>query len=180
MFCEASFLTPGLPDWLQFQDSHQLSADPNEATSELTTLMGIMFLPPFLFGDISNLCKLDTASIYREVLTSINSWIASFDDQDNAAITNRQQVFKPLLQWLWAVHRHNLIPITPIQPSPGERERQWKVVTHQNHILGGNAPTNFQIPHSDCGPFSSNSTQRKLEQKNTRNQVGHDLTTNPN
>ena len=61
-------------------------------------------------------------------------------------ITNRQQAFKPLLQWLWAVHHKDVIPITPIQQSPGEREQQKKIVTHQIHIFWGLAPPNILTP----------------------------------
>jgi hypothetical protein len=76
-------------------------------------------------------------------------------------ITNRQQAFKPLLQWLWAVHHKDVIPITPIQQSPGEREQQKKIVTHQIHIFLGlssaehpNTPSGYP-PHPGTTPDSN-------------------------
>eukprot|EP00590_Aulacoseira_subarctica_P011756 CAMPEP_0172426660 /NCGR_PEP_ID=MMETSP1064-20121228/38552_1 /TAXON_ID=202472 /ORGANISM="Aulacoseira subarctica , Strain CCAP 1002/5" /LENGTH=301 /DNA_ID=CAMNT_0013170393 /DNA_START=48 /DNA_END=950 /DNA_ORIENTATION=+ len=140
-FTPASFHAPKAATLFQIHDSNQLLAALDMTNSETVTFTGIIFLPPFLFGDLANTNKLDTASLYQEALTSINSWIASFDDDDNTIIQNRQSNFRHILQWLWAVHQGNLIPVTPIQPSPGPRERQWKSVTHQNHLLSGKFPS---------------------------------------
>ena len=129
------------------------------ANKETVFFTGIICLPPFVFNDLANAHRLDAFSLFTEAITSINSFVASFNDDTNDAIANRQQQFKCLLQWLWAVNQGNLIPLSPIQPAPGPTEQAWKTQQHELSIQSAQLPGNFQTPH----PITTNSSTVSMD-----------------
>ena len=153
-FKNATFDAPTLPALLRINSAQKFNAPlvANTAEKETVYFTGVICLPPFLFDDLASLQRLDAYSLFVEAVTSINSWISSFDDDNNAAIEERQQPFKRILQWFWGVNQGNLIPITPIQPAPGPVEQQWKQELHHLHIHRGLLPNSGPAP----GPRSSN------------------------
>jgi hypothetical protein len=106
---------------------------PDETTQENVYLTGVLCLPPFLFADLAAIHRLDIYSLFCEAVSSTNSWVAAFDDETDDAISQRQNEFKKVLQWLWATDRGDILPTTPIQPAPGQLEQQWKKNLHQLH-----------------------------------------------
>jgi len=167
-FANVSFDAPTLPALLSI-NSAQTFNDPLAADTvdkETVFFTGVICLPPFLFSDLAALHSNDTYSLFIESISSINSWVASFNDETNAEIEARQQLFKRFLQWIWAVNQGNLIPVTPIQPAPGPVEQQWKADLHHLHIFRGILPgvvnTPLVTPNHPTGPSANPSDQLTL------------------
>ena len=119
---------------------------------ETVFFTGVICLPPFLFNDLAATQSFDTFTLYMETISSINSIIASFNDDTNDAIVARQQQFKRILQWLWAVNQRHLIPVSPIQPAPGRLEQAWKTQQHLLTIQPVQLPGSFATPPPSIAP----------------------------
>ena len=158
-FQNFTFHAPTMPKLLQFVDQASFAAplQPDDTMKEEVSFTGIILLPPFLFTDLTSINRLDTFSIFREAISSVNSWVANFNDETNDAIVNRQSEFKRIFQWLWAVNQ-KLISPTPIQPDPHPRVQQWQENLHQNFIQPQLLP-GHPITNPPSGPTHSTGSQ---------------------
>jgi len=138
-FRNTTFEAPSFDTMMQFQNRAEFEVAPTNNTEQIS-VTGFIALPPFIFTDIAAIQRLDAFGIFMEAKSSVNSWVASFNDESNQAILDRQLEFKRLLQWLWAVNQDLLIPTSPIQPSPGPMEQQWHSNLHQLHIQSAALP----------------------------------------
>jgi len=140
-FRSTTFDAPPFDALMHMQNRQDFNAAATNDITEQVSVTGVICLPPLLFTDITAIHWLDAYSIFQEAKSSVNSWVATFEDDTNQAIIDRQQDFKCLLQWLWAVNQGNLIPTSPIQPTPGHLEQQWRQQLHQLHIQSASYPS---------------------------------------
>jgi len=124
--------------------------------SVLVQFTGVIFIPPFLCSDLIATDSFEADDLFLATMQSINAWVGTFPEADDAAQEARQVEGTLLLQWLWAVH-HNLIPGSPIQPTRLPDALALQTDLHHRHIHQTNAnqavmPNNIPAdanPHPD-------------------------------
>jgi hypothetical protein len=122
-FHNTTFVAPSFDTLMQMQTRQDFDTSAIDDLTKQVSVTGVIGLPPLLFTNIAAIQCLDAYSIFQESKSLINSWVASFNDETNQAIIDRQTEFKCLLQWLWAVNQGSLILASPIQAAPGPLEQ---------------------------------------------------------
>jgi len=95
-FLNTSFEAPVLTELFKISTRQAFDAPASNLPNlkETVFFTGGICLPPFLFNDLAITQSLDAFSLFTEAVSSINSIVASFNDETNADIVARQMQFK--------------------------------------------------------------------------------------